>query len=195
MYTFKIYLLVFFIRYSATSSSDPGIFKKEYLNPKSVDHRKFSGRWYAHMDTLNTTFRDNTFGDVVVLCDERINVVHIIHRWIPSLEECRSTAISFQPAKSDSPKGEFIRMSTNDNLGKMKNRYFDPHPTKGFNVVHRQTRHLPNSYVILSRQRDPRDLEKAIKQVLRALDLDDGDFYVKSKDFGCERTEEKGIKL
>lgn len=65
----------------------------------------------------------------------------------------------------------------------MKIEYFDPHPTHGLIVVRRQT-HLPKSYFIPTRQKDPRDLEEVIKQVLRALRLDIGNFYVKSKDFG-----------
>lgn len=41
MYTLKVYLLVFLIPCSATSSVlDSDIFKKEYLNPRSVDHKK-----------------------------------------------------------------------------------------------------------------------------------------------------------
>lgn len=68
-------------------------------------------------------------------------------------------------------------------LGKMRVLYLDPHPTQGFSVVRRET-HLPDSYFISTRQRDPRNLDNAIKEVLRALRLDIGDFYVKSKDFG-----------
>ncbi|XP_048764905.2 uncharacterized protein LOC125672727 [Ostrea edulis] len=194
MYTFKVYLLVFLIQCSEASSSlDHGIFKEEYLNPKSVDHTKSSGRWYAHMDTLNNTLRGNTFADVVAPCDQE-KVVEIMYRWISSLEECRTTAISFQLKKPDAPEGVVTRMSTHEMLGKMRVLYLDPHPTQGFSVVRRET-HLPDSYFISTRQRDPRNLDNAIKEVLQALRLDIGYFYVKSKDFGCERREEKGIKL
>ncbi|XP_048734196.2 uncharacterized protein LOC125650186 [Ostrea edulis] len=196
MYTLKVYLLVFLIRCSATSSvSDSDIFKKEYLNPRSVDHRKSSGRWYEQMDTLNDVTRDNTFVDFMVPCGERIRSVYIIHRWILSVEECHTKAIAFQPQTSDSPEGALILMSTNDTVGKLTFRYFDPHPTEGILVIHRQTLHLPDSYFVLCRQKDPSNLDKAIKQALRALHLDTGDFYNKSKDFGCERREENGIKL
>ncbi|XP_048770808.2 uncharacterized protein LOC125676960 [Ostrea edulis] len=196
MYTFKVYLLVVLIRCSETSSSsDFGIFKEEYLNPKSVDHRKLSGRWYEHMDTLNNTLRDDTFVDYVVLCDGRIRSVQILNRWISSLEECRTTAVAFQPEKSDSPDGFIMRMSTNETLGKVTIKYLDLHPTEGFVVIHRHTHHLPDSYLISTRRRDPRNLDEVIKQALLALHLDIGNFFVKSKDFGCERREENGIKL
>ncbi|XP_048764903.1 uncharacterized protein LOC125672725 [Ostrea edulis] len=195
MYTCKVYLLVFLIRCSETSSSsDFGIFKEEYLNPNSVDYRKASGRWYEHMDTLNNTIRDNTFADMYVVCGERVKVVQIIHRWISSVEECRTKAIVFNPKTSHSPEGVLIRISTNDTVGKTTVLYFDPHPTEGILVMHRQT-HLPDSYFIICRQRDPRDVDEVIKQVLRSLRLDIGDFFKKSKDFGCERREENGIKL
>lgn len=69
-------------------------------------------------------------------------------------------------------------------VGKVTFKYADPHPTEGFIVIHRQTRHLPESYFILTRPRDPRIIEEAMKQALRALGQDIGDFFVKSKDFG-----------
>ncbi|XP_048770809.2 uncharacterized protein LOC125676961 [Ostrea edulis] len=146
------------------------------------------------MDTLNITIRDNTFVDYVVLCDGRIRSVQILNRWISSLEECRTTAVVFQPKKSDSPEGLITWMSTNETLGRNTFQYVDPHPTEGFIVMHRQT-HFTDSYVISCRQREPRNLVKVIKQVLLALHLDIGEFYVNPKDFGCERREENGIKL
>jgi hypothetical protein len=68
-------------------------------------------------------------------------------------------------------------------LGKLRVLYFDPHPTHGFSVTHRQLG-FPDSYFILCRQKDPGNIDQAIEQAVEALGLDINDFYVKSKDFG-----------
>jgi hypothetical protein len=68
-------------------------------------------------------------------------------------------------------------------IGKLTFLYFDPHPTQGFSLTHRQPG-FPDSYFILTRQKDPKNLDKVIDEVLEALSLDRKDFYVKSKDFG-----------
>ncbi|XP_048741536.2 uncharacterized protein LOC125655318 [Ostrea edulis] len=195
MYTSVVFLFVFLIGCSeSSSSSNPGIFNEDYMDPKTVDHKTLSGRWYEHLDTVNNTIRDNSFGDVVVLCDETISLVEVIHRWIPSLEECRTTAVRFHPDTAHSPEAAVIRMSTNETLRRFEVRYYDPHPTEGFLLVHKQT-HLTDGHHIITRQKDPRNLNDVIEKVLSALNMNIRDFYVKSKDFGCERKEEKGIKL
>ncbi|XP_056006918.1 uncharacterized protein LOC130050707 [Ostrea edulis] len=147
------------------------------------------------MDTLDNAIRDNSYGDIVVLCDATISLVEVMNRWIPSLEECRTTAIRIQPDSPKSPGGVVIRMSTNETLGRFTVRYYDPHPTQGIALVHQQTHLTNDGYHIMARQKDPRDLDDVIKQVLSALNMKIRDFYVKSKDFGCERKAEKGIKL
>ncbi|XP_048765233.2 uncharacterized protein LOC125673025 [Ostrea edulis] len=195
MYTFTAFLLVFLIRCSESSSSlNAVIFNEEYMDHKSLDHKTLSGRWYEHLDTLNNTSRDNTYADVMVLCDETISLVYVASRWIPALEECRSAAIRIHPDSADSPEGTVIRISTNETQGKFKTRYYDPHPTMGFVLVYHHTQ-LGDGYHIMTRQRDPSDLDDVIEQVLSALQMNIRDFYVKSKDFGCERKEEKGIKI
>jgi hypothetical protein len=62
-------------------------------------------------------------------------------------------------------------------------QYFDPHPIQGFSITRRQSG-FPDSYFILTRQNDPKNLDQVIEQVLQNLGLDKNDFYVKSKDFG-----------
>jgi hypothetical protein len=74
-------------------------------------------------------------------------------------------------------------------VGEILFLYFDPHPTRGFIVLHRKTSHIPESYVIYTREKNPSDLDQIINQVLKALNLDKMKFYVKSQDFGNEYIE------
>jgi hypothetical protein len=70
-----------------------------------------------------------------------------------------------------------------ERLGEISIVYFDPHPTQGFHIMHRQPG-LPDSYFISTRQQNPDNLNQVIQQAVAALGLRIEDFKVTSKDFG-----------
>ncbi|XP_061181067.1 uncharacterized protein LOC133189684 [Saccostrea echinata] len=140
---------------------------------------------YLFMDTRNTDLRDNTFGDFEVLGDGRL--VNTLYRWFPDLEECRITALKFDPLNSNSPQSETVtfevtRMSTKERLGTQTILYMNDHPGKGFVIMHQET-HI-DTYLITTRQRNPLDLEVDIEATLLALNLDPKIFRIKSSNYG-----------
>ncbi|XP_048762334.2 uncharacterized protein LOC125670931 [Ostrea edulis] len=146
------------------------------------------------MDTRDTDVRDNTFGDFDVLGNGKL--VNNLYRWFPDLEECRTTALSFDPISSDPEtvvKFRVTRRSTNETLGMQTFLYIDDHPTEGFLIMHQET-HM-ETYLITTRQRDPSNLDDDIEAALLELDLDPQNFRVKSTNYGCERNREHGLEL
>ncbi|XP_056017473.1 uncharacterized protein LOC125669177 [Ostrea edulis] len=145
-----------------------------------------SGRWYLYMDTRNTDVRDNTFGDFDVLGNGKL--VNNLYRWFPDLEECRTTALSFNPVSSDpetAVKFKVTRMSTKEELGTQTFLYINDHPTEGFVIMHQETQ--LDTYLITTRQRDPSNLDDEIKAALLELKLDPQNFRVKSTNYGKKR--------
>ncbi|XP_048765173.2 uncharacterized protein LOC125672995 [Ostrea edulis] len=190
------FLLAIFVNGEAPSSLDSVAFNNEFLNPKSVDHKKLSGRWYDRMDTLNATFRSNICSDVVPLCDGTL--VNTLFHWFSDLGECRTSVIALHPLRSNSSGPEtavrFLAtwMSTNATIGVYTILYFDDH--QGI-VIASQHTELTSGYYVSTRHRNPSHLGQAVRDALSALDLDPRKLNMESTDYGCEETREQGIDL
>eukprot|EP00105_Crassostrea_gigas_P017901 XP_011435851.1 PREDICTED: uncharacterized protein LOC105334186 [Crassostrea gigas] len=160
-----------------------------------LDHKKLSGRWYLFMDNRSSTVRDNTFGDFEVESDGKL--LNTLYRYFPDLQECRTTSLMFQPIRSDSSpemavEFEVIRRSTNDVLGTQKMLYIDDDSANGFVIMHQES-NLMDTYLVVTRSKNPSDQRPAIDAALIDLNLNPEIFYEKSANYGCETMTEQGF--
>lgn len=181
-----VFLLLCYINIS------PG---KNNGNYTSLDHNKLSGRWYLFMDNRSSTVRDNTYGDFEVESNGKL--LNTLYRYFPDLQECRTTSLLFNPISSDSSpemavEFEVIRRSTNDVLGTQKILYIDDDSTRGFVIMHQESNQM-DTYLVVTRSKNPSDQRIAINIALLDLNLNPEIFSEKSTNYGCETMTEQGF--
>lgn len=163
----------------------------------SLDRNKLLGRWYLIMDNRSSSVRDNTYGDFELASDGKL--LNNLYRYFPDLEECRTTSLLFRPLSSDplpemAVEFEVVRRSTNEVLGTQQILYIDDDPANGFVIMHQES-NLMDTYLVVTRSKNPSDTRPAIHTALQNLNLNLGTFFEKSTNYGCETKKEQGFEF